>query len=75
MSDQQMFALQDESKLGGKNKLQSFSSEDGVFTGAYNKKNHCINIIKSVWSSLVLLNQIQHELAVKSTTSEKTGLF
>lgn len=48
MSDQQMFALQDESKLGGKNKLQSFSSEDGVFTGAYNKKNHCINIIKSV---------------------------
>lgn len=44
-----MFALQDESKLGRKNKLQSFSSEDGVFTGAYNKKkNHCINIIKSV---------------------------
>lgn len=43
MSDQQMFALQDESKLGGKNKLQSFSSEDGVFTGAYNKKKKSLH--------------------------------
>lgn len=42
MSDQQMFALQDESKLGEEKQ----TSEDGVLTGAYNKENHCINVIK-----------------------------